>query len=383
MKALVYNGPHNVSVQNVPDAQIKQPTDVLVKITSTNICGSDLHMYEGRTSLEKGRIIGHENLGTVVEIGPAVQKVKVGDKVCLPFNIGCGYCANCERALPNFCLTNNPGSAGAAYGYADAGSFEGGQAEYLQVPYGDFNCLVLPEDANDKEDDYVMLADIWPTGYHAVEMSGLQPGESIVVYGAGPVGLMAAYSAVIKGAASVYIVDNVASRLKLAESIGAIPINFDEVDPVIAVNEATKGLGVDRGAECVGWQCHEHGQHTHDNEQANITLNNLVRSVKVAGAIGVIGLYPPKDPNGPTELTKNGLIEFDMGMFFTKGLSMGSGQADVKRYNRRLAQLITSGKANPSFIVSHRLPLEEAPEAYKRFDAREEGWNKVILKPEM
>ena len=383
MRALVYNGPCDVSVQNVPDAQIKAPTDVLVKITSTNICGSDLHMYEGRTSLEKGRIIGHENLGVVVEVGPAVQKVKVGDRVCLPFNIGCGYCANCEKGLPNFCLTTNPGSAGAAYGYADAGSFEGGQAEYLQVPYGDFNCLVLPEDAQDKEDDYVMLSDIWPTGYHAVEMSGLLPGESIVIYGAGPVGLMAAYSAVLRGAASVYIVDEHPDRLKLAESIGAIPVDFSKVDPVEAVNEMTKGLGTDRGAECVGWQCHEPGHHHKDNEQANLTLNNLVRSVKVAGSIGVVGLFVPKDPNGPDELTKEGLIEFDMGMFFQKGLSMGSGQADVKRYNRRLAQLITGGKAKPSFLVSHRLPLEAAPDAYKHFDNRDEGWTKVILKPEM
>lgn len=383
MKALVYMGPCDVQVTEMPDAKIEQPTDVLVKITSTNICGSDLHMYEGRTSLEKGRIIGHENLGVVVEVGPAVQKVKVGDRVCLPFNVGCGYCVNCERGLPSACMTNNPGSVGAAYGYADAGPWQGGQAEYLQVPYGDFNCLVLPEDAQEKENDYVMLADIWPTGYHATELAGVQPGESIVIYGAGPVGLMAAYSAVLKGAAAVYVVDEHPDRLKLAESIGAIPIDFSKVDPVETINEVTKGLGVDRGCECVGWQCHDPGHHHKENEQANLTLNNLVRSVKSTGHLGVVGVFAPKDPNGPDKLTQEGLIEFDMGMFFQKGLTMACGQAPVKKYNRKLAQLITSGKAKPSFIVSHELPLSEAPNAYKHFDNRDEGWTKVILKPEM
>jgi glutathione-independent formaldehyde dehydrogenase len=383
MKALVYMGPCDVQVTEMPDAKIEQPTDVLVKITSTNICGSDLHMYEGRTSLEKGRIIGHENLGVVVEVGPAVQKVKVGDRVCLPFNVGCGYCVNCERGLPSACMTNNPGSVGAAYGYADAGPWQGGQAEYLQVPYGDFNCLVLPEDAQEKENDYVMLADIWPTGYHATELAGVQPGESIVIYGAGPVGLMAAYSAVLKGAAAVYVVDEHPDRLKLAESIGAIPIDFSKVDPVETINEVTKGLGVDRGCECVGWQCHDPSHHHKENEQANLTLNNLVRSVKSTGHLGVVGVFAPKDPNGPDKLTQEGLIEFDMGMFFQKGLTMACGQAPVKKYNRKLAQLITSGKAKPSFIVSHELPLSEAPNAYKHFDNRDEGWTKVILKPEM
>jgi len=193
MKALVYNGPRNVTVQEVPDATIERPTDVLVKITTTNICGSDLHMYEGRTEVEPGTVLGHENLGQVIEIGSAVDQVKVGDRVCLPFNISCGFCKNCERGLTGFCLTANPGSAGAAYGYSGMGPYSGGQAEYLRVPYGDFNCLRLPDDAEEKEADYVMLSDIFPTGYHATELADVRPGESVVVYGAGPVGLMAAY----------------------------------------------------------------------------------------------------------------------------------------------------------------------------------------------
>src|SRR6476659_2443533 len=195
MKGLVYKGPRKVSIETVPDAKIEQPTDALVKITTTNICGSDLHMYEGRTSVEKGKVLGHEKLGEVVEIGKAVVRVKVGDLVCLPFNIGCGFCKNCERGFTSACLTTNPGKAGAAYGYAEMGPYNGGQADFLRVPFADYNCLVLPEDAAEKENDYVMLSDIFPTGYHATELAGVQPGESVVVYGAGPVGLFAAYSA--------------------------------------------------------------------------------------------------------------------------------------------------------------------------------------------
>jgi threonine dehydrogenase-like Zn-dependent dehydrogenase len=197
MKALVYEGPRKVRVKDVPDAKIERPTDVLVKITSTNICGSDLHMYEGRTDVEVGKVLGHENLGEVIEVGKAVESVKDGDIVCLPFNISCGYCKNCERGLTGFCLTANPGNAGAAYGYAGMGPYNGGQAEYLRVPYGDYNCLKLPDDAQDKETDYVMLSDIFPTGWHATELAGLKPGDSVVIFGCGPVGLMAAHSAMI------------------------------------------------------------------------------------------------------------------------------------------------------------------------------------------
>src|SRR6201994_4081314 len=225
MKALVYRGPRDVRIENVPEAKIEKPTDVLVKITSTNICGSDLHMFEGRTNVEKGKVLGHENLGEVIEIGNAVKLIKKGDMVCLPFNIACGFCKNCERGLTGFCLTANPGNAGAAYGFAGMGPYSGGQAEYLRVPFGDFNCLVLPPDAQEKENDYVMLSDIFPTGYHATELAGVLPGESVVIYGAGPVGLMAALSAQVKGASKIMVVDSHPDRLKLAEKMGAIPID--------------------------------------------------------------------------------------------------------------------------------------------------------------
>ena len=378
MRAVVYNGPRDVAVKEVPDAQLAYATDVLVRITSTNICGSDLHMYEGRTTLEKGRIIGHENLGEVIEVGSAVRRVQVGDRVCVPFNCSCGYCRNCERGFTSACLTMNPGHAGAGYGYAEMGPYQGGQAEYFVVPYGDFNCLRLPEDAEEKESDYVMLADIWPTGYHAVELSGLQAGESIVIYGGGPVGLMAALSAQIKGASKIMVVDRHADRLSLAEQIGAIGIDDSDGSPIEQVLELTDGEGADRGAECVGWQAHDHA----GKEHPEMVLNDLVASVRPTGGLGIIGVYVPEDPQGPNKLAKEGKIPFDFGEFWTKGQSMGTGQAPVKRYNRYLMNLIQTGRAKPSWIVSHELPLEEAPAAYQHFDARDAGWTKVVLRPQ-
>ena len=377
MKALVYNGPCNVSVVEVPDAKLEKPTDVLVRITSSNICGSDLHMYDGRTDMKPGRIFGHENLGEVVEVGKAVERVKKGDRVCLPFNVACGFCENCERGLTGYCLTVNPGSAGGAYGFAGMGPFEGGQAEYLRVPYADFNCLVLPEGSEDKESDYVMLSDIFPTGYHATELAGVLPGESVVIYGAGPVGLMAAMSALIKGAAMVMVVDTHKDRLALAKKLGAIAIDDNEQSGVEQVLELTKGKGADRGCECVGYQCCNNKNH----EVPNLTMNNLVKTVKATGSIGVVGVFIPTDPKAEDPLGKKGHMAFNFGEFWFKGQQIRTGQANVKAYNRRLSNLIEAGKASPSVIVSHELPLADAPDAYKNFDARKTGWTKVILKP--
>jgi glutathione-independent formaldehyde dehydrogenase len=377
MKAVVYNGPRDVSVVDVPDACIEKPTDVLVRITATNICGSDLHMYDGRTEVEPGQVLGHENLGEVIEIGKAVDRIKVGDLVCLPFNVSCGFCENCERGLTGFCLTVNPGKAGGAYGYSGMGPYRGGQAELLRVPYGDFNCLVLPPQAREKQNDYVMLSDIFPTGFHATELAGVLPGETVVIYGAGPVGLLAAYSAIIKGASKVMVVDTHRDRLALAEQIGAIAIDDTENGGVEQVLEMTHGKGADRGCEFVGFQCFN----CEGREVPNLTMNNLVKAVKATGSIGVVGVFMPKDPGGADALAKKGQIAFDFGEFFTKGQRIGTGQANVKAYNRRLCKLIEAGKASPSFIVSHELPLAQAPEAYRHFDERDDGWTKIVLKP--
>ena len=377
MKALVYHGPKKVSIDKVPDATIEKATDVIVRITSTNICGSDLHMYEGRTDVEKGKILGHENLGEVVEVGKAVDTVKKGDYVCLPFNVACGFCENCERGLTGACLTVNPGTAGGAYGFAGMGPYSGGQAEFLRVPYADFNCLQLPADVREKEDDYVMLADIFPTAWHATRLAGLTPGDSIVIYGAGPVGLLAALSASIQGASKMIVVDQHPDRLALARQMGAITVDQSTGDVVEQILALTGGKGADCGCEAVGYQCHD--QHGH--EVPNLTMNNLVNTVKATGGIGVIGVFIPEDPGAKDKLAQKGEMAFDFGKFWFKGQKMGTGQANVKAYNRKLRDLIFVGKAKPSLIVSHQLPLDQAPDAYKNFDARMNGWTKVILKP--
>jgi glutathione-independent formaldehyde dehydrogenase len=379
MRAVVYEGPRQVNIERIPDARIERPTDVLVRITTTNICGSDLHMYEGRTDFETGRVLGHENLGEVVEIGSAVDRVRVGDVVCIPFNISCGFCANCEKGLTAYCLTTNPepGMAGAAYGFADMGPYSGGQAELLRVPYGDFNCLVLPDDVSEKQNDYVMLSDILPTGWHATQLACVQAGDSVVVYGAGPVGLMAAYSATLKSASKVMVVDRHPDRLAKAEEIGAIAIDDSQVSPVDQVMELTQGLGADRGCECVGYQAHDPQGHEHPN----MTLNNLVKSVKFTGTIGVVGVFLPNDPGSPDDLYRQGEIAFDYGMFWFKGQTMGTGQCNVKSYNRQLCTLIHEGRARPSWVVSHELGLDGAPDGYEHFDRRDHGWTKVVIHP--
>ena len=379
MKALVYNGPFDVSVQEVPDARVEQPNDALVRITTTNICGSDLHMYEGRTAVEQGKVLGHENMGIVEEVGPGVTRIKVGDRVSVPFNIACGTCRNCREGWTSFCTRTNPteGMDGAAYGYANMGPYDGGQAEYLRVPYADVNLLRLPQ-GTEHERDFTMLSDIFPTGWHGTELARQRPGDRVVVFGAGPVGLMAAHSALICGAAQVFVVDQQADRLALAASIGATPIDFTDADPVEQVLDATDGRGADCGIEAVGYQAHDHtGQ-----EHPELVLDNLIKAVRTTGGIGVVGVYVPEDPDAATEGAKEGRIGFDYGTFFTKGQHMGTGQAPVLRYNRQLRDLIITGRANPSFLVSHELGLDDAPDAYRHFDKRDEGWTKVLLHPE-
>ena len=376
MKGLVYNGPYDVSVDDVADARIEAPTDAVVRITTTNICGSDLHMYEGRTNVEQGKVLGHENMGVVEAVGDAVGDVRVGDRVSLPFNIACGTCDNCEKGLTAFCLRANPGQAGAAYGYASMGPYNGGQAEYLRVPWADFNCLQLPP-GTEHESDYTMLSDIFPTGWHGVELAKMRPGESIAIWGAGPVGLLAAHSARIMGAAEVYLVDNQhADRLELAKQAGATPIDRSQGDPIAQITDLNGGE-VDRGVDAVGYQAHN----PDGKEQPEIVLNELVHAVKATGGIGVVGVYLPEDPGAADELAKQGKLAFDYGTFFFKGQSMGTGQCNTKNYNARQRDLITAGRANPGFLVSHELPLDQAAHGYDQFDKRVDGWTKVLLHP--
>ena len=378
MKAVVYKGPFEVAVEDVENPTIQHPNDVIVRITSTAICGSDLHMYEGRTAAEPGITFGHENMGIVAEVGPGVTSIKEGDRVVMPFNVACGFCTNCVEGFTGYCLTVNPGFPGGAYGYVAMGPWKGGQAEYLRVPYADFNCLKLPA-GTEHETDFVLLADIFPTGYHGCELAQVRPGDSVTVYGAGPVGLMAAYSALLRGARKVFVVDRVAERLQKAQEIGAVPINFAEGDPVEQIHDQTEGIGTDKGIDAVGYQASAGGGT--DREEPATVLNSLIRTVRATGMLGIPGLYVPSDPGAPDEQSKQGMLMVAVGKLFEKGLKLGTGQCNVKRYNRQLRDMIIEGRAKPSFVVSHELPLDQAPSAYDKFDKRIEGYTKVVLHP--
>jgi glutathione-independent formaldehyde dehydrogenase len=377
MKAVVYDGPYDVKVKEVEDPKIEAPTDAIIRITSTCICGSDLHMYEGRTNAEPGIVFGHENQGIVEEVGEACTRVKKGDRVNLPFNIGCGFCFNCERGFTGFCLTVNPGFAGGAYGYVNMGPYRGGQAEYLRVPFADFNCLELPE-GDEHEADFAMLSDIFPTGYHGAEIASVGPGETVAVFGAGPVGIMSAYSCLIRGASVVYVVDRVKERLEKAEQIGAVPVDFSQGDPAEQIKEMRHGDGVMKGIDAVGYQAIGSDG---DEEQPNVVLEGLIELVNPTGKIGVPGLYVPSDPGAKDPHAKEGSISISFGKFFEKGLSLATGQCNVKAYNRFLRDLIVAGRAEPSLIVSNEVKLDEAADAYEKFDKRVDGYTKVILKP--
>ncbi|MFQ6145013.1 glutathione-independent formaldehyde dehydrogenase [Streptomyces sp. SID10815] len=378
MKAVVYEKPFEVAVRDVDDPRIQHPNDVIVRVTSSAICGSDLHMYEGRTAAEAGIVFGHENLGIVEEAGSGVVSLSEGDRVVMPFNVACGFCKNCLAGKTGFCLTVNPGFAGGAYGYVAMGPYTGGQAERLRVPFADFNCLKLPP-GEEHETDFVLLADIFPTGYHGCELAQVSPGESVAVFGAGPVGLMAAYSALLRGASQVFVVDRVPERLAKAEEIGAVPIDFTQGEPADQIKERTGGEGTDKGVDAVGYQAQSH--HEEGHEEPAVVLNTLVETVRPTGLLGVPGLYVPADPGGPDEHAKHGQLLVSIGKMFEKGQQMGTGQCNVKRYNRQLRDLIVSGRARPSFVVSHELPLDQAPLAYEKFDKRVEGYTKVVLHP--
>ncbi|THU86842.1 GroES-like protein [Dendrothele bispora CBS 962.96] len=374
MRAVVYEKPFAVAVHEVPKPKILHPDDIIVKITTSCICGSDLHMYEGRTAAEADIVFGHENMGIVDELGPGVTLLKKGDRVVMPFNVARGRCLNCEEGRSAFCTHVNPGFVSL---YVAMGPYPGGQAEYVRVPFADFNALKLPA-GTEHEEDFALLADIFPTGWHGVQLSGFRPGESVAVFGAGPVGLMAAYSAVLRGASEVYVVDRVSERLQKAKEIGCIPIDFGKGDAVEQILKLREGKEVDRGVDAVGYQATTGDGKT---EQPNAVLEALIRVVRPTGGLGIPGLYVPSDPGAPDSAAAKGYISFPFGKLFEKGLSLGTGQCNVKAYNRYLRDLIISGRAKPSFVVSHNVPLDKAVEAYDKFDKRIEGYTKVLLHP--
>jgi len=377
MKAVNYQGPFKVKVENVERPKLEHPDDIIVKVTTAAICGSDLHMYEGRTAAEAGITFGHENMGIVEETGTGVTLLKKGDRVVMPFNVADGRCRNCEQGKTAFCTGVNPGFAGGAYGYVAMGPYRGGQAQYLKVPYADFNALKLPP-GKEHESDFILLADIFPTGWHGVELSGFKPGETIAVFGGGPVGLMAAYSAQLRGASRVFVVDRVPERLQSATNIGCVAIDFTKADAVEEIIKANGGEMVDRSVDAVGYQAVDQSG---SSERPNVVLENMIKVTRACGGLGIPGLYVPSDPGAPDSAAAKGMVSLSFGKLFEKGLSLATGQCNVKAYNRYLRDLIIAGKAKPSFVVSHEIDIEGAEKAYDLFDKRLEGYTKVLIHP--
>lgn len=395
MKAIVWRGDRTLEVETVEDASIEAPTDILMRVTSTAICGTDLHIYEGRTGEVNGMVIGHEPLGMVEEVGPAVVSVKKGDRVVVPTHICCGFCYNCIRGFSASCLMTNPGSAGAAYGYPGMGIYRGTQAELVRVPFADANCLRLPgEPGDDWEDDFVLLADAFPSGYHATELAQVSIGDSVAIFGAGAIGLLAAYSAFLRGATEVYVVDYIPERLKMVGALGAIPIDFRASDPVEQIKQQrsrTRGQagptwrgedsmgGVNCGIDAIGFQAHDRADP--DREKPDQVIHDLARLINPNGRLGIVGVFLPNDAKPVGAIEKRGDLTVPWQTLFKKSITVGMGRDNDERYNTQLRDMIIAGRARPGRIVTHHLPLSQAAEAYKKFDQRVEGYIKVVLDP--
>lgn len=373
MKALEYFGPHDVRLVDKPKPQIQDPEDAILRVTTTAICGSDLHLYHGNVKgMEPGQTLGHEFMGVVEEAGPEVHEVRPGDRVVIPFNISCGRCWFCRRQFWSQCDRSNPkGEWGAAYGYTQTlGGYDGGQAEYVRVPFANTNPLKVPDHLRDEQ--VIFLSDILPTGYFGADIAGVQPGDDVAVFGAGPVGYFAALSAFLRGAARVFSVDHWPERLEKVKALGAEAINFDEQDPVEFIKEATAG----RGAICidaVGYEAIGHHDHAKVADPAYEPLNPLQviqwisKAARKFSTVGVPGVY------------LSSYDKFPLGTLFNRELQLHMGQCPVKNYNEPLLHLIEVGRLDPTPIITDVMKLEEGPWAYEMFD-KKNGVAKVLLK---
>jgi glutathione-independent formaldehyde dehydrogenase len=356
---------------------------VILRIVSTNICGSDQHMVRGRTTAPEGLVLGHEITGEVIEKGRDVEFLNEGDLVSAPFNIACGRCRNCEERKTGICLTVNPTRPGGAYGYVDMGGWPGGQAQFVMVPYADFNCLKFPdkEQALDKILDLTMLSDIFPTGYHGCVSAGVTTGSTVYVAGAGPVGLAAAHSAQVLGAAVVIVGDLIPERLEQARSFGCETVDVSKGDPkeqiaqligerlAEAINPPSKIPEIDAGVDAVGFEARGHGEQT-DEEMPATVLNSLMDLTRAGGSLGIPGLYVTGDPGAKDEAAQRGSLSIRIGLGWAKSHSFTTGQCPVMRYHDSLMQMILHDKAHIAKAVNATvITLDEAPQGYKDFDS--------------
>ena len=373
-RGVVYMRPGKVEVRDIDDPVLSAPNGrkldhaVILKVITTNICGSDQHMVRGRTTAMPGLVLGHEITGEVIEKGSDVEMLEVGDIVSVPFNVACGRCRCCKSQDTGVCLTVNPSRAGGAYGYVDMGGWIGGQARYVMVPYADFNLLKFPdrEQAIEKIRDLTMLSDILPTGFHGAVKAGVGVGSIVYVAGAGPVGLAAAASARILGAAVVMVGDFNKERLEHARKVGFEPIDLsasDRLGDMIA--EVTGSNEVDSAIDAVGFEARGHS----GGEQPAIVLNQMMEITRPAGSIGIPGLYVTEDPGAVDNAAKQGSLSLRFGLGWAKAQSFHTGQTPVVKYNRQLMQAILHGRLNIAEIVNAQvISLDDAPQGYESFD---------------
>ncbi len=373
---VIYLAPGKVEIQSIDFPKLALGTrkcehGVILKIVSTNICGSDQHMVRGRTTAPAGLVLGHEITGEVLECGRDVEFIKKGDLVSVPFNIACGRCRNCKERATGVCLNVNPSRPGAAFGYVDMGGWIGGQADYVMVPYADFNLLKFPDkdQALAKIRDLTCLSDILPTGYHGAVTAGVGPGSTVYVAGAGPVGLACAASCHLLGAACVIVGDRIAERLAQARSFGCETVDISKSATIAEQIEAIVGVPeVDSAVDCVGFEARGHGADA-GHEAPAAVLNSLMEVTRAAGAIGIPGLYVTGDPGGIDENAKVGRLSIRIGLGWARSHRFTTGQCPVMKYNRQLMQAILFGKINIAKAVNVEvIRLKDAPRGYKDFD---------------
>jgi glutathione-independent formaldehyde dehydrogenase len=387
-RGVVYLGPGKVEVQSIDFPTMKAPNGkdidhgVILKIVSTNICGSDQHMVRGRTTAPVGLVLGHEITGEVIEKGSDVETLGVGDLVTVPFNVACGRCRTCRAQQTGICLNVNPSRAGGAYGYVDMGGWVGGQADYVMVPYADFNLLKFPDKAQAmaKIRDLTMLSDILPTGFHGAVTAGVGVGSVVYIAGAGPVGLAAAASAQILGAAVVMIGDMNQERLAHAKAVGFEPVDLTKSDRLEDLIAQIVGVPeVDASVDAVGFEARGHGSH-HTEEAPATVLNSLMAITRAGGAVGIPGLYVTEDPGSKDAAAQQGNLRMRFGLGWAKSHRFSTGQTPVLRYNRQLMQAILHDRLPIAKIVNASvITLDQAPQGYKDFD--QGAARKFVLDP--